>query len=376
MRIPINDLKRHHCAIQQKLTDAANRVLARGWFILGPEVEAFEREFAQFCGVDHAIGVASGTDALELAIRAAGVAPGAEVATVANAGMYSTTAILMAGAKPLFVDVDIQTMNMDPEALQKAISPRTAAVIVTHLYGHLAPMQELLAITNRLRIPVIEDCAHAHGAERNGRRSGSLGALGCFSFYPTKNLGAAGDAGAIVTRDSDLASRVRMLRQYGWAGKYQSSMDGGRNSRLDEIQAAILREKLPLLNGWNQRRRQIACIYNQAFAHSRLLLPPNPSGLDYVGHLYVIRAPERARLRAALGSAGIATDIHFPVPDHLQESLRDVGIRNTSLPVTEACASEILTLPCFPEMKENEVACVTRCVLEAVKSVVAKEVPC
>jgi aminotransferase EvaB len=376
MRIPINDLKRHHHGLDQKLSDAVSRVLGRGWFILGPEVEAFETEFASFCGTSDAIGVASGTDALELAIRAAGVRPGAEVATAANAGMYGTTAILLAGARPLFVDVDPGTMNMDPAALRKAISAETAAVIVTHLYGKLAPVEELAAVAAEHGVPVIEDCAHSHGAERNGRRSGSFGALGCFSFYPTKNLGAAGDAGAIVTSDAELAGRVRKLRQYGWTGKYRSDMDGGRNSRLDEIQAAVLREKLPFLQGWNARRREIACAYNRAFAGTGLLLPGDPGNLDYVGHLYVIRSAERARIRAALEGAGIGTDIHFPLPDHLQESLRGVDFRRTPLPVTEACAEEVLTLPCFPEMTDDEVACVQRSVLEAVKPGVEREVPC
>ena len=376
MLVPINHLGRHHEVLNHRLSAAVDRVLARGRFILGPEVEAFEMEFAHFCGTRHAIGVASGSDALELAIRAAGVRRGAEVVTTANAGMYATSAILIAGAEPVFVDVDPHTMNMDPRSLRKAISASTAAVVVTHLFGKMAPIEELAAIASKYDLPLIEDCAHAHGAERNRRRTGSVGAFGCFSFYPTKNLGAAGDAGAVVTQDALLAERVRMLRQYGWTGKYRSDVNGGRNSRLDEIQAAILREKLPLLATWNARRRQIACAYNDAFAGSGLVLPPNPDREDYVAHLYVIRSPERDRIRMALESAGIGTDIHYPVPDHLQRSLRGIEFRKRPLPMTEICAREILTLPCFPEMTDEEVAYVTRHVLQAVKADRGVEVAC
>jgi len=344
MRIPVNDLKRHDAPLEGELAAAVNRVLSRGWYILGPEVEAFEEEFARYCGAAHAIGVGNGTDALELALRALGIGPGAEVATVANAGMYGTTAILRAGAMPLYVDVDDRSMTMSPAALRAAISGATAAVVVTHLYGRMAEMEELLAVAGRADIPVIEDAAQAHGAERAGRKAGSWGALGCFSFYPTKNLGAAGDGGAVVTADAALARKVRALRQYGWTDRFRSTVAGGRNSRLDEVQAAVLRVKLPHLDGWNARRREIAGIYG-----SEDTLP------DYVAHLYVIRAKNRDCIRRALRTAGIGTDVHYPVPDHRQESMRGVAFRQTALPVTEACADEVLTLPCFPEMTDGEV---------------------
>ena len=365
MRIPINDLKRHHAALANELRLAAERVLAGGWYILGPELEAFEAEFAAFCGVGHAVGAGNGTDALELALHAAGVTPGAEVVTVANAGMYGTTAILRTDALPVFADVDPVSLMMDPAALEAAISPRTAAVIVTHLYGRLADIGALSAIAARHHLPLIEDCAHAPGANRGGRKAGSWGTLGCFSFYPTKNLGALGDAGAVVTSDPALAARIRTLRQYGWTTKYHSTVRGGRNSRLDEIQAAVLRVKLPWLDRWNARRREIAASYCHMLAGAGIGLPSNPCESDYVAHLFVIRSAIRDRIRRSLAATGIGTDVHYPVPDHLQESLRDVPLRRTDLAETERCTSEVLTLPCFPEMESQEIEEVVRAVRES-----------
>lgn len=364
MRIPINDLKRHHDPLAEEIRAAVERVLSRGWYILGPEVEAFEAGFAGYCGVSHAIGVASGTDALDLALRAVGAGPGAEVATVANAGMYSTTAILRAGAKPLYVDVDAESMTMSPASLGASLSPETRAIIVTHLYGRMAAMEELCAIAGRANLPVIEDCAQAHGAERAERKSGSWGTVGCFSFYPTKNLGAVGDGGAIVISDASLAAKIRALRQYGWTGKYRSTVAGGGNSRLDELQAAVLRVKLPYLDQWNARRREIAQRYNQALAGAGLVLPACRT--DDVAHLYVIRSSGRQGIRDALAAAGIGTEVHYPVPDHRQESMRGVLFRQMPLPVTEACAREVLTLPCFPELTDGEVDEIVQAVLAAV----------
>jgi len=289
------------------------------------------------------------------------------VVTVANAGMYGTTAILRAGAVPVFVDVDPVTLMMDPPALENAFSPRTAAVIVTHLYGGMAAIRELSAVAAQRKIPLIEDCAHCPGAERGDRNAGSWGALGCFSFYPTKNLGAAGDAGAVVTSDASLAARVRALRQYGWTGKYHSTVRGGKNSRLDEMQAAILRAKLPHLNCWNARRREIAAMYCRALAASGVGLPSHICGGDYVAHLFVIRSALRERIRHCLAGAGVATDVHYPVPDHLQESLRGIPFRATPLPVTERTASEVLTLPCFPEMTTAEIDEVASRVRECIR---------
>jgi dTDP-4-amino-4,6-dideoxygalactose transaminase len=363
VRLLINDLKRHHEALAGEVRAALERVLARGWFILGPEVEAFEREFAQACGASHAVGVANGTDALELALRALGVGPGDEVATVANAGGYSTVAIRAAGARPVYVDVEPGSLNMDAAPLARALSPRTRAVIVTHLYGRMADMPRLVEAAGRAGVPLIEDCAQAHGALRDGRPAGSWGAAGCFSFYPTKNLGALGDGGAVVTSDGALAERVRRLRQYGWPQKYRAVLPGGRNSRLDEMQAAVLRAKLPHLPAFNDRRRAIARAYHASLRGAPLALPES-FGEDCVAHLYVVRTARRDALRAALAARGIFAEVHYPVPDHWQEPWRAPVV----LPVTERTAGEVLTLPCFPEMSDAEVALVGRAVLEFFES--------
>jgi dTDP-4-amino-4,6-dideoxygalactose transaminase len=326
------------------------RVIDSQKFILGEDVKKLEAEIAAYCGAAHAIGVGNGTDALEIALRALEIGPGDRVATVANAGGYSTTAILAAGADPLYVDVDPATMLMDPHALSAALTPATRAVVVTHLYGRMADMPAVLAAAGN--IPVIEDCAQAHGARLEGRHAGTWSVIGCFSFYPTKNLGALGDGGALITSDAALASRIRALRQYGWTSRYRSTIPRGRNSRLDEMQAAILRAKLPHLDTWNDRRRDIARYYGSAFADLDLGLP-GACGPECAAHLYVVRTPHRDRLAQALAAAGIGTDVHYPVPDHLQES---AGSAPAPLPETERCCREVLTLPCFPEMTDEETA--------------------
>jgi dTDP-4-amino-4,6-dideoxygalactose transaminase len=359
VRLLINDLKRHNEALAAELRQAIDRVLARGWFILGPEVEAFEQEFAQVCGVGSCVGVANGTEALELALRALEVGPGDEVATVANAGYYSSAAIRAAGALPRYVDIEPGSMNMDPAALATALTPRTCAVIVTHLYGRMAAMPALLQVAGRAGVPVIEDCAQAHGAALEGRPAGSWGVAGCYSFYPTKNLGALGDGGAVVTSDAALAQRLRRLRQYGWREKYRCALAGGRNSRLDEIQAALLRAKLPHLPAWNERRRAVARAYSAALSGAPVAVPES-FGEDYVAHLYVVRAPRRDELRAALAAKGVMAEVHYPVPDHRQEQ----SPGGPALPVTEQAVSGILTLPCFPELTGAEVELVSRAVLE------------
>lgn len=358
MAVPFNDLSR-----RSPSADAALRVLQRGWFILGPETERFEREFAAYCGVRHCIGAGSGTDALEIALRAAGIGPGDEVAAAANAGLYATCAIRAVGAQPVYVDVDPCTAIMSPASLAGAIVPATRAAIVTHLYGRMAPMPELLRVTGS-RVMVIEDCAQAHGAALEGRKAGSWGIAGCFSFYPTKNLGACGDAGAVLTSDEAFADRARSLRQYGWTVKYESTVAGGRNTRLDEIQAAILCDRLPLLDAENQRRREIARRYSAALSGRSDPAPPPDGGADWVAHLYVVRSRRRAELRAWLDSRGIRTDVHYPIPDHRQPSQQALPRRFTDVPVTERLAGEVLSLPCFPELDDDEVAAVIAAILE------------
>jgi dTDP-3-amino-2,3,6-trideoxy-4-keto-D-glucose/dTDP-3-amino-3,4,6-trideoxy-alpha-D-glucose/dTDP-2,6-dideoxy-D-kanosamine transaminase len=358
--VALNDLLRQTTAHHSELVAAMNRVLASGWYILGGECAAFESEFADYCGVAHCISVANGTDALELALRALGVGPGDTVATVANAGGYSTTAIRAVGAEPLYIDIDPGTMNMSAADLAARLTPAVRAVIATHLYGSMAPLPALLAVTGRAAVPLVEDCAQAHGAAIGGRKAGSWGALACFSFYPTKNLGALGDGGAITTQDRELARRVKSLRQYGWTSKYRCA-EYGRNSRMDEMQAAILRAKLPHLDGWNARRREIASTYSAALA-GQAVQCPRDFGESHVAHLYVIRSPKRDRIRAALRACGIATDIHYPVPDHLQEAAR--GAYGTTLPAspqlpaTEQAAGQILTLPCYAELLDEEISAV------------------
>ena len=332
------------------LKEAAHRVIDSSWYVMGREVEAFEREFAASCGTAHCVGVANGTDALELALRAVGVSPGDRVVTVANAGYYATTAIRAIGAHPVFVDVG-DRLVMTAATCAPAL-PGARAVVVTHLYGRMAPVDEIVALAHAAKVAVIEDCAQAHGAELDGRRAGSIGSAGCFSFYPTKNLGALGDGGAIVTADADLDERLRSLRQYGWGAKYKVEHAGGCNSRLDEMQAAFLRTKLPRLASWNAARVSIARRYREGLRDVPLLVPAW-DGAEYVAHLFVVRCHDRDALRSHLASTGIGSDVHYPVPDHAQPA--EAGRHAFDLPRTRAASDEVLTLPCFPGMTGDEV---------------------
>jgi len=351
--IALNDLARHHAPLRAELEAAMGRVHDRGWYILGPEVEAFEYEFARYLGVAECIAVGNGTDALELALRALAVSSGETVATVANAGMYATTAIRGVGAVPAYVEIDTATLQMDPGALAAVAEERPRAIVATHLYGRMADMEALGRIAREQRIPLIEDCAQAHGANRGARHAGTHGLLGCFSFYPTKNLGALGDAGAVVTDDRQLALKLRALRVYGWGAKYHCTMQGGMNSRMDELQAAVLRAKLPHLDRWNLRRREIAARYTKAIRHPYVVLPPFVDDGSDVAHLYVVRTRARESLREHLKSAGIATDIHYPVPDHRQPGAGIVPSKG--LARTDRACAEVLSLPCYPELTDAEV---------------------
>jgi len=351
--VPLNDLCRPLDMLGVEIAEAVETVVRSGRYIFGLNVAAFEEEFAAYCGTQHCITVANGTDALELALRALGCGSGNEVVTVANAGMYAAAATIAVGATPVFADIDARTMTMAPESLAHAVGPRTKAIVVTHLYGRLADIDALLGIARRHGIAIVEDCAQAHGARRNGRLAGAWGDIGCFSFYPTKNLGALGDGGAIVTGDGALASAVRELRQYGWTGKYAASRPHGRNSRLDEIQAAVLRLKLPHLDRWNERRRSIVQRYRGAADGS--VVVPDVDGVDHAAHLCVVRSRDREALRGHLANDRIATEIHYPVPDHRQVALRALLPPDIALPQTERAVDEILTLPCFPEMTDEEI---------------------
>ena len=352
--IPFNALERQHSgALGAELAAAVEHVVRSGWYVLGEEVGAFEREFAAYCGVADAIGVGNGSDALELAIAALDLRSGSRILVAPNAAMYGTLAILANACEPVFVDVDAESGGLGPDAVERALDDDVRAVIVTHLYGRLAPIETIIARAAARGIPVIEDCAQAHGALRGGRRAGSFGSLGCFSFYPTKNLGALGDGGAVVTNDAALAERVRRLRQYGWATKYDVAIAHGRNSRLDELQAAILRKKLARLDAWNARRREIARRYHAGIAHDRIQVPAL-RGDDDVAHLYVVRSTERDSLRQHLASRSIRTDVHYPIPDHRQRLFG--GRYDTQyLPAAETLAATVLSLPCFPELRDDEV---------------------
>lgn len=356
--IPINSLSRHIAPLASALGEVAARVVSSGHFVLGPSVSSFEAAFATYCGTRHCAGVANGTDALEIGLRSLGVGPGDRVAVIANAAMYSTTAVVACGATPVFIDVIDQEWTMDPCSLSNAIEAGDIkAVIVTHLYGRLARMSEIIGICEQRGIPVMEDCAQAHGArDGQGRVAGSLGTVASFSFYPTKNLGGLGDGGAVTTNDPEIDAKVRALRQYGWTSKYTNAISGGRNSRLDEVQAAFLLEMLPLLDGWNDKRRNIANRYSNEIKNPRIDVP-TVSGPEYVAHLYVVASEERERLRKHLASAGIQSDVHYPVPDHLQPC-HEGKYASMSLPVTSRSADRVLTLPCFPELTDEEASAV------------------
>ena len=355
--IPVFDLRDQYNAMKDEINEAVARVLESGWFILGQEVEAFEEEFAAYCGLSHGIGVGSGTEALHLALLACGVGPGDEVITVPHTAVATVAAIELTGARPVFVDIDPVSYTIDPTQLESRITARTRAVVPVHLYGRAADLGPILEFAQRNGLTVVEDCAQAHGAEYKGQRVGSFGRVACFSFYPTKNLGAYGDGGMVVTGDGALAHKVRLLCQYGWEQRYISSLRGF-NSRLDEIQAAILRVKLRHLDEWNEARRARAQLYDELLAGSGVATPTEKNYGRHVYHLYVVRCSHRAHrdeLKSYLVEHGVGTAIHYPVPIHLQEAYRDLGYRRGAFPVTEACADGILSLPMYPELQEDEV---------------------
>jgi dTDP-4-amino-4,6-dideoxygalactose transaminase len=365
LRIAFNELRSQYASIREEIDAAIARVLERGWFILGPEVEAFEAEFAAYCGARYGIGVGSGTEALHLALWACGVGPGDEVITVAHTAVPTINAISLTGARPVFVDVDPATYTMDPAAAAAAVTPRTRALLPVHLYGHPADMAPLRELAERHGLWLIEDAAQAHGARYRGARVGTLGHLAAFSFYPTKNLGAYGDGGMVVTNDATLAGRVRRLRNYGQSDRYHHEVLG-LNSRLDELQAAVLRVKLRHLDAWTAARRERAARYTAALG--RAIPPAEAPWAQHVYHLYVVRVPQRAAVQEALARAGIGTLIHYPVPAHLQRAYAFLGVARGSLPVTERLAEEVLSLPLYPELplaQVDEVAATLEATLAA-----------
>jgi dTDP-4-amino-4,6-dideoxygalactose transaminase len=353
------DPKASYLAHKDEIDEAIHRVLDSGWYILGQEVTGFEKEFAAYIGVGNAIGVASGTDALELALRSCGIGPGDGVITVSHTAVATVAAVELAGAIPILVDIDPCTYTMDPNRLEDTIKQQGAgrlkAIIPVHLYGHPADMAAIMDIAGRHGLSVIEDCAQSHGAAIGDRKTGTWGHLSAFSFYPTKNLGALGDGGAVVTNDPALAERLRQLREYGFRERYVSHLSG-MNTRLDELQAAILRVKLQYLRTENARRLQIARIYGASLSGTTLVLPQLHAKVDHVFHLYVVRSTHRDGLKAFLKENSVGTSIHYPVPVHLQPAYHARAvIGRGGLEHTEQVCREILSLPMYPQITDEQV---------------------
>ena len=351
--VPFLDLGAATAEVRVELDAALGRVLASGWYILGPEVEAFEREFAAFVGSNHCVGVGNGLDAIELDLRALGVGPGDEVIVPSNTYIATWLAVTRLGALVVPVEPDRETYNLDPGGVEAAITPRTRAIVAVHLYGHPADMDPLLEIARTHGIKVVEDAAQAHGARYRGRPVGSLGDAAAWSFYPAKNLGALGDAGAVTTNDPDVADRVRVLRNYGSRTKYVNEVPGV-NSRLDELQAAVLRVKLPLLDEWNQRRRRVAARYLDGLRGTALRLASTAPGADPVWHLFVVRSDARDRLQEHLTKNGVQTLIHYPIPPHRQAAYTDLGYTVGAFPIAERIHRECLSLPIGPHLTEAQ----------------------
>jgi dTDP-4-amino-4,6-dideoxygalactose transaminase len=352
--IPIIDLKRQHASIQDDLDGAIRRVLDSGYFISGRETAAFEAEFAAYCGVSHAVAVGSGTAALNLTLRALGVGPGDEVITVAFTLSATLDAIADTGARPVLVDVDPFDYTMDPAQAAAAVGPRTKALLPVHIYGHPADVDALVDIGRRHGLPVVGDACEAHGALYRGRQVASYDTAACFSFYPTKNLNALGDAGGVVTNDGPLAERLRMLRHHGWDRRFHSAVIS-LNSRMDEIHAAVLRAKLPHLDAWNRRRTEIAGYFDKAVSGTPVRPAPRKEWAQPSYYLYVVATPRRDAFRGVLAEHGIATDVHWPEPPHLQPAYAYLGYGCGSLPVTERLCDEVVTIPMFAELTDDEV---------------------
>lgn len=355
-RVPFNDLSRGMTRDREALLIATGAVIDSGYAVLGAQHAAFESELAAYLGAGDAVGVASGTDAIELAIKAVMPDGRHTVLTAGNAGAYTSTATVRAGFTPRYADVDAQTLCLTPETVLAALTDDVGVVVVTHLYGFLGNTAELRALCDERGIALVEDCAQAIGAVRDGGHASTFGHAGTFSFYPTKNLGAIGDGGAVIPRSPEIAARLRQLRQYGWEGKYNASLTGGANSRLDELQAAFLRIRLPLVDGFNQRRRAIVARYREAALDldPALLTVLPAEGEEHAAHLAIARSARRDDVRAQLAARGVPTDVHFPLPDWTQPAFARFA-PTEDRPVTTAACSEILSLPLFPELTDDEV---------------------
>jgi dTDP-4-amino-4,6-dideoxygalactose transaminase len=358
------DLQAEYAEISQEIAQAIQRVLKSGWFILGGEGERFEEEFAKYIGSKYGIGVNSGSDALFLGLKAVGVGEGDEVITVSHTFISTADAIVRNGAKPVFVDIDPETYCIDVSKIEERIAGRTKAILPVHLYGHPADMEPVMELARKYRLFVVEDACQAHGAEYKGRKVGSIGDLGCFSFYPIKNLGAYGDGGMVVTGDEELAGKLRMLRNYGQPQKHHHDFVGV-NSRLDEIQAAILSAKLKHLDEWNEKRRRVAKLYDELLGNPHIIKPFKKEYAKHVYHLYVIRCKERDKLQQHLLANGIQTQIHYPMPVHRQKAYQGLAA-DTKLEVTERICHEILSLPMYPLLGKDKVKTIVQCAGNAI----------
>jgi dTDP-4-amino-4,6-dideoxygalactose transaminase len=359
--IPFLDLKKQYASIKPEIDAAVFRILESSQYVLGDEVAGFERDFAAYCGTKHAIAVNTGTSALHLSLIAAGVGPGDEVITIPFTFVATVSAICYTGARPVFVDIEPRSFTMDVSQIEKAITPRTKAILPVHLYGQMADMDAIMEIARRHNLVVIEDACQAHGAEYNGRRSGSIGAMGCFSFYPGKNLGAYGEGGAVVTSDDEAAKKIRMLRDWGQEKRYHHVLKGF-NYRMEGFQGAILRVKLRYLEQWTEARRARAREYDSSLAGSAVQTPEQLAGRRHVYHIYAVRTPERDALQQSLQADGVQTGLHYPIPVHLQEAHADLGHKVGDFPQSEAAAREVLSLPMFPEMTTTQVETVAAAV--------------
>ncbi len=352
--VPFVDLPAQFRTLKPEIDAAVGKVLENAQYILGPAVSGFECDFAAFCQTSEAVGVNSGTSALHLALLAAGVGPGDEVITVPFTFVATVAAIEYAGAKPVFVDVEPEFLTMDPAKLEAAITPRTKAIIPVHLFGQPADMDPIMAIARKHNLIVIEDACQAHGSEYKGKRCGSIGQIGCFSFYPGKNLGAYGEGGAVVTSDSEIAKKIRLLRAWGEETRYEHKFRGF-NYRMDGVQGAILGVKLRHLDTWTEARRRNAAEYGRRLAETSVALPRERPGVRHVYHLYVVRLQQRDVWRERLTEAGVQTGVHYPIPVHLQPAYRDLGYASGAFPVCEHAAGEVLSLPMFPELTDAQI---------------------
>jgi dTDP-4-amino-4,6-dideoxygalactose transaminase len=354
IKVPYLDLKAQYHSIKPEIDAAVTSVLESSQFVLGAEVASFEREFAAYCGASDCIALNSGTSALHLALLAAGIGPGDEVITVPFTFVASIAAVLYAGARPVLVDIDPRTFTIDPVAVEKALSPRTKAIMPVHLYGQPADMDSIMEIARASNLTVIEDAAQAHGAKYKGRPAGSIGDLGCFSFYPTKNLGAYGEGGAVITNNPKYALTIRRLRDWGQDGKYHHVLRG-YNYRMEGLQGAILRVKLRYLDAWTEARRAHAARYDELLADSGLDLPIEMPWARHVYHAYTVRSEDREGLRSALQSEGIQTGVHYAIPAHMQPAYADLGYAHGAFPHSERASQQVLSLPLYPELSEDAI---------------------